>query len=637
MSELFIGRKKELEELLNGFFSAKKYSAAVVGPNGIGKTFLVAKAAELFEQNAAANTYYVSVVMPLTENYLLAIAHIMNAVARAIPERKLRRIEGADSYTVDDIADCYAFFQNSTDAELTASSIRVMNHCTDIFAALTELGVKLMLSIDEFDLTASMDDDNNAAFLRWLFELSAKSRSRDCSCNVLLIARNSMETLSRKFMSRYPASNFVDAYKDYDLTLRGFSEEELSEYFASYAALPCGVPCDAHRQLIHQFCGRHPALLAEMRTLYAQANGAEQAVSPAQIFSNNWGGFTTAYKRLTTLLEKEILAQDGTTGLSIFYQLFIGSPYSDGFASHCSTLSSSGLITRTDDVMGADIFSLADVPRPSHSAGYEPISPYYLQYFSDTIGPDKLNSLAGLLKKTELEVRGVINTVYKKLHGANWESELAAFVNSRGTTKTEFLNNYYSLAAQNNASARGLELSPVSVLAFNEYFQLIGQNWSDMQPYFSSFWYEDLQKAFREDMKDSRNADGHRNLELIDMENQKRITDLCNRILDDIALGKAGTPRTPAFFVIPDSYSPASDNGELLIGKRVRFVTTNQDNYSGVWYGYIKRNDTCTRTDLKASIRTPAANTLRRGQQYTMQVSGYYEPRTIFNLRIPQN
>ena len=69
----------------------------------------------------------------------------------------------------------------------------------------------------------------------------------------------------------------------------------------------------------------------------------------------------------------------------------------------------------------------------------------------------------------------------------------------------------------------------------------------------------------------------------------------------------------------------------------MRFVTTNQDNYSGVWYGYIKRNDTCTRTDLKASIRTPAANTLRRGQQYTMQVSGYYEPRTIFNLRIPQN
>ena len=387
MSELFIGRKKELQQLLDGFFSAEKFSAAVVGPNGIGKTFLVAKAAELFEQNAAANTCYASVVMPQTENYLLAIAHIMNAVARAIPERKLRRIEGADSYTVDDIANGYAFFQNSTDAELTASSIRVMNHCTDIFAALTELGVKLMLSIDEFDFTAGMDDTNNAAFLKWLFDLSAKTHSKDCSCNVLLIARNSMETLSRKFMSRYPASNFVDAYKDSRFTLRGFSEEELSEYFASYAALPCGVPCETHRQLIHQFCGRHPALLAEMRTLYAQANGAEQAVSPAQIFSDNWGGFTTAYKRLTTLLEKEILAQDGTTGLSVFYQLFIGSPYSDGFASHCSTLSSSGLITRTDDEPGADIFSLADMPRPSHSAGYEPISPYYLSISATPSAP----------------------------------------------------------------------------------------------------------------------------------------------------------------------------------------------------------------------------------------------------------
>ncbi|MBR5502041.1 MAG: ATP-binding protein [Oscillospiraceae bacterium] len=636
MSDLFIGRKKELALLQEGFFSNEKFSAAVVGPNGIGKTALVAKAAQLFAENAPANTFYVNVVMPQTENYLFAIAHIMNAVARAIPERKLRQIEGADSYTVDDVVNGYSFFRNSTDEELAGSSIRVMNNCTDILAALTDLGVKLLLSIDEFDFTGAMDDTNNAAFLKWLFDISAKARSKDCSCNVLLIARSSMETLSRKFMSRYPASNFVDAYKDSRFTLRGFSEEELDEYFASYAALPCGVPCENHRQLIHQFCGRHPALLAEMRTLYAQANGAGQAVSPAQIFSNNWGGFTTTYKRLTTLLEKETLAQDGTTGLSVFYQLFIGAPYSDGFAAHCSTLNSSGLITRSDETLGADIFALADMPRPAHSDAYEPISPYYLQYFSDTIGPDKLNSLAGLLKKTELEVRGVINTVYKQLHGANWEAELAAFVNSRGTTKTEFLNNYYSLATRNNASARGLELSPVSVLAFNEYFYLIGQNWPAMQRYFSSFWYEDLQKAFREDMKDSRNADGHRNLELIDMENQKKIADLCNRILEDIALGKAGTPRTPAYFAIPDSYDPTADNGDLLIGKRVCFVTTNLDNYSGVWYGYIQRPNS-TRTDLKASIRTPAANTLRRGQQYCMQVSGYYEPRTIFNLRIPQN
>ena len=128
MSELFIGRKKELQQLLDGFFSAEKFSAAVVGPNGIGKTFLVAKAAELFEQNAAANTYYASVVMPQTENYLLAIAHIMNAVARAIPGRKLRRIEGADSYTVDDIANTKVGPNDKPVHDVVIESIEILEY-----------------------------------------------------------------------------------------------------------------------------------------------------------------------------------------------------------------------------------------------------------------------------------------------------------------------------------------------------------------------------------------------------------------------------------------------------------------------------------------------------------------------------
>lgn len=526
MSELFFGRKEEIERFEKDVFKVEKASAgrcySLIGQNGIGKTSLISKLAEEFEEYRPANAFYFDTTLEAGVTFWGYWSELIDQFRRTITRKVMESLPDADEELIDDICEVYKFFDEKgglIDEDKLLSS-RAVKHLNHIFEDYTDLGIRIIFTIDEFD--RAKDIFKTGQFFQRLFGLTPKGGAK-LNLSIVTVSRRRVSTIAHGMQE---GSNFEDAYPA--ISLKGFSNAVLEEYFESYKDFMDEELSESVKKEILCLCGRNTGLLMSMRHEIELLHKAPASIE--DIYAKHGTFVDNAYDRMYTLLKTEYVDHDKTIScLEIFLQQFIGPVYTDNLALYMDTLNKHGLVTATREDE-ENVYELAGLTeyRDKGNLVYEPMSPYFVDIVKDKLNVNETRTLAGLLERTERRLRTVIAQAMASAYPDEWVDLIDA-VNPK---KDDYLSHLRNMAAKNDAQARNISVSKLNVLAFNDYYSIISKYWDIMQPYFARY---ETKEELKEDMKvlnDTRNASAHLNLEVLNISNRRSVEDICKTILE---------------------------------------------------------------------------------------------------------
>lgn len=545
MSEYFFGREEQLALLRKNFFvrtPGSGFCGSLKGPNDIGKTMLIRQAAREFEQEPHPNVYYFPVGIIATGSYWQFWVDLIRRFAVRIPERKLQAAPNPDPEFIELILETYAFFKDPANLDRIGTQSfhsEAVDHLNFLFEYYTELGIHILISIDEFDNAreAFPVDGKDGSFFQRLYMMSPKS-SNEYSLSILLISRRRIGTIAHHMAD---GSDIESAFPPF-IVLRGFTNRELDAYFDSYADIPGVSLTEEQKQQIIYFCGRHPGQLMKMRTLYERHFDPAAPASPAALYREYGEEMQTLYERMNRLLRTEFVdAEKKCSCVGTFSQAFIGPTYDPNIKSRLEQLHKYGLLSKWDK-SGGNIFQLAGLPYDDAAErrfDYEPMSAYYVEFFKARVLPEELDLLDRLVTIAELDVRAGILKVLKAVCPDTWENVLNSYISSG---KQSYITKLENVAQRNDALVRNITYTNLDVMAFNDYSKIITAYWENMYPFFRSFRTEaELKDAFAF-LNDCRNCFAHNNERILDEQSCSRLKDLCSRLIEDYKKGEAGVP-----------------------------------------------------------------------------------------------
>ena len=526
LNTLFIGREEACKRLKKDVFLVEDSSYgrcySLIGPNGIGKTTLAKHLAEEFKKVSPSNTYYFSTVLEENSSFYSFWTSLVLSFYEEININELERTPRYDERLVKKITEIYLFFnENIGNIDNDNRRMGIANrHLNRIFQYFTELGIRIIITIDEFDRASSIF--KNSHFYERLFGLTSKGAA-DLNLSIITISRKSISTIVANLMPE--GSSLEDAYPPYPL--RGFINDEMEEYFSTYGEIGVEkLPADIKQQIVY-VCGRHPGLLMHLRH---EIELTDEKENISFFNSKYWAILEATYKRLCTLLSTEYVDQQKEIScMSVFIQKFIGPAYMDNLDEKVEKLYNLGLITKCQQ-NEKNIFELSGMKeyRDKGNLEYEPLSPHFVEYIKHFYMPHDLNSLEGLLRNVEIEIRNLILNVFTKVYPENWKYEIEKIC----PQKVGFYNSLRQTAADNEAEIRGLFFSMLDVLSFKEYKMILEK------PEFNNYLSVLIKdKDFNDDMTmlyDCRNSSDHRNLRVLNKENRDRLRTTCERVLDNI-------------------------------------------------------------------------------------------------------
>ena len=582
---LFFGRKKELSFYKKVFNPSpgEGYCCSISGANDVGKTSLIRKLAEEFEKEPHPNVYYFDLTIQEAPGnmdfYWYFFISLIRRFMREIPPEVLEQAPNPDSYYIRLVKQAYSFFGSPDTVNRIGTPMFLMDagqYLDDIFLSYTKLGIHIILSIDEFDrlVTILPEEGGDGSFFQQLFHLSPKSSSR-LSLSIVLISRKRVGTVQHHMAE---GSDFESAFPPRALT--GFDDEGMEEYFESYRNLPCGVPEGKLRESIIYYCGRHPGLLMEMRSLIADTGKTAEELDIHRIYRNEGEGVTRVYSRMCSLLQNEYVSRRSQINcIGSIYQLFIGPAYSPNLASHAEMLERLGFISRSEP--GAkDLYQMAGVSLNSEEEGpavWEPLSPHFIEYFRVWAPEEELDEKQRLLNNTEIEIRKILLEKMMVLEPEKWwdtlENELPPDKLNR------FLPKLAATAEANEADRRNVKYTPLDVMGFTDYAGIIKRYWDNFTPYFQSWANRAALNAEFTELAGFRNTFAHQNSHILDEEHLARMAFLCKKVLKDISDGRAGIVRKadPAPAPAPKPASGTTPGGPApSIGMNINTVIAMQ-------------------------------------------------------------
>ncbi|MCM1441001.1 MAG: hypothetical protein NC131_17635, partial [Roseburia sp.] len=542
--EFFWDREEDLALLTRLFFirePGRGFCAALNGSNEVGKTTLVRKAAEQFEAGDHPNVYYFPTSIMASSSYWGFWTQLVQDFARSIGEEELLRAPSPKKMYISDILKAYQFFETGEEgfqAQGVSFHDRATRNLNLLFMAYTQIGIHILISIDEFDVAreAFPASSGDGSFFRQQFSLSPKT-PRPYRLSILIISRRRPNTIAHHMAG---GSNFEDAYPPL-FTLRGFSQRGMEQYFESYAALPCGVPGEERRRQICYFCGRHPGLLMKMRRLYDYYWRADTDPDPAALYRDHGQTITTSYERMTRLMREERVDSSGTKCISAFVQAFIGPSYDESLPTQLEQIYGYGFLSRLEKGKPS-IYQMAGLG--DGEVDYEPLSPYYVNYVRVKVLPEDRSGLGNLVDEVELEVRRVILARLQSCHPQDWQRILDNFTTD---AKQGFRENLDRVAYRNDADSRNVTYSNLDVMAFHDYSRIIRQHWPEMRDAFPSFWgkgklrrdeelrqeKDELREQFAF-LNECRNCYAHNNGRVLSPQSCANLRLLCERLLRDL-------------------------------------------------------------------------------------------------------
>ncbi len=545
MSQYFFGREEQLDLLRKKFFVTKPgqgYCAAVNGPNDIGKTMLIREAAKRFETEEHSNVYYFPTQIVAESSYWHFWTGLIRNFVVRIPEKKLLAAPNPDPDFIEIILNAYAFFKDPDNLDRMGSSSfhsEAVEHLNLLFLAYTQLGIHILITIDEFDMarTAFPVDGGDGSFFQRLYMLSPKS-SNEYHLSILLISRRRIGTIAHHMAD----GSDIEAAFPQDFVLRGFENQEMDAYFDSYRDLPCGMPTEEQIRQIYYFCGRHPGQLMKMRELFEQYCDASQSLMPAELYHDYGQKMTTLYDRLNKLLRTEYVDRANERNcVGVFSQLFVGPAYDPNLTNYLEQIYKYGLLSKWKKT-GKNIFQLAGLPYEDKSEqrfDYEPMSPYYVEYFKAKLLPEELDGLSRLMSNAEQCVRNGILKVLKTHFPDSWEAVLDGFTSD---SKQFYRTKLDLMAYRNDANARNITYTNLDVLAYGDYANIICAHWEQMRPYFRSFRTKENLKSAFEFLRDGRNCFAHNTAKILDDHACSRLRELCTNLVQDYEKGEKNLP-----------------------------------------------------------------------------------------------
>lgn len=572
MDTIFIGREEICRRLRRDVFRVEDGSFgrcySLVGPNGIGKTMLIRHMAEEFNACPIPDTYYFSTVLEDGCTFWSFWSEVILQFADQIGKEQLAGVPEYDKRLVEKILSTYRFFDENlgnidNDKESMSRAVTLLNR---LFLYYKQLGIRIIITIDEFDRARTIFGDGQ--FFQRLFGLTGKGAS-NLNLSIITISRRSVCTIAHHMQE---GSNFQDAYPP--LTLKGFSNTEMEQYFATYERLGAEPLTEKEKQEIVCLCGRNPGLLMGMRHEIELLENGEVEIS--QIYTEHGAFVRTAYERMCTLMKSEYVNQEKTmSSMDIFIQQFIGPIYMEKISERLEKLYQYGFITKCGQ-NEENVYELSGLReyRDRGNLIYEPMSPYFVDYVKDFVVPDELNSLAGLLERTERDIRQVLQETISAEYPDTWEEVIDQDV----PKKDDYLDKLREVAVQNDAAARNLSVSKLNVLAFMDYYKIIRNHWDIVKRYFSLYDTLYELKADLETLNTSRNTSAHLNLEILNDRGRRGLRGICTFLLENIETGRNGEP-------VPDKDGQKPGEDEV-IGKTVE-LTNLELTSTGVLRGVI--------------------------------------------------
>ena len=528
MNNLFIGRENDISFFKETYpifvlHPENGYSISLQGPNDIGKTTLIKKLSEEFKYTKPDNSFYFYVSLGTQRTYKDFWKDIIKKMSKSINADILKKYDKDDLHT-QEILDVYNFFNGECD------SSEIPGQLDNIFEELKELNIYIILVIDEFDkakecfLEGTEDGD---LFFNGLFNLSQKG-GEPPFMSIILISRKRVQLIAH---SMHEGSDFKSAFETH--TLKGFSNKDLNEYYDSYTDLGITLTDEQKREIIY-ICGRHPGLLMKMRVL-VKTYCHNSKFSPISLYKAHPDNIDNVYERIITHLKKERIDYDDENSsnfINTFYQAFIGPAYDEKLNVHLKELMKCGIINEFIDDHN-NIFLLCGQSEDSYPKfKYEPISPFFIEYFKLHVSPDELEGLIKILFKTEKKVRSALREILKQSYGEEWEQKIEEYYKDK--REKNFMTSLAKKAFSNNASLRGVEYSFLDVLGFTQYGNIIKTNWNKARTYFKS--YEKIDELVRdfEFINDCRNLICHSNAEIMNDKNRSKLAGICKTVMADI-------------------------------------------------------------------------------------------------------
>lgn len=623
---IFIGREAELKRLRKDVFfvnrDSRGFCYSLIGLNGIGKTTLIRKLTEEFNADRPKNTFCFSTSIMDGTSFWLFWTELVIKFSKVIDQDVLRQAaENSKVDNTDEILKMYSFFKENL-AYLDTPSFRsqAILYLNDLFPYYSEMGVRIIITIDEFDHAREVFQDGQ--FFQFLYQLTPKGSLTKLNLSIITISRRKIYTIAHHMKK---GSDLEAALPPFPL--RGFTDQELKKYFDTYRDLPCGLLSEEAQKQVLYLCGRSPGLLMGLRHELEFID--EQGPDIGSVYAEHGQFIKTAYNRMITLMENSYADREYQKPLlNVFIQAFVGPAYDDNFDVEMSLLYDHGFVTKGKD--GSNIFVYSGI-KPQQNGGkaddqtiFEPIAPYFIEYIKHIILPNDLFGLAGMLTKAERLVREVIEKEMRAAFPNTWED----IVNNYAEKKDIYLETLQLRALQNDFVSSSI--SKLNVISFKEYYYIIKDHWDLFSKYFTGYPSKDALFSTMSMLSDSRNDSAHLNLVVYNGENKRKLREACSFFISCLERGPVSSEE--------DNDLPTEEQIEQLVGgsAAITFCCQAIKMPKGNLRGIIKEYGFPAGVAQRKLDAFGFTSEPQVGDEFTAVVERWDSNAKMFNLRAPR-
>lgn len=564
----FFGREEQIKRLNKDIFEYphrnKGECISICGPHGIGKTYLINYLHNEFLNKTILTRFpkeycfYFEIsnredqsLIDLKNDLLVRLSkkitvEVLEQALSDFEEGTFEKSLAEDA--VNDIKEAYSLLekQPNKNSEGYDSWYGKINRSlepdgnTSVFYNYTQLGIRLILIIDEFDRAAK--GFSTGDIFAWLFSLSNKSLSgMNLNMSIVLVSRKNPNLIAHHMED---GSNFEDAYQPYHIP--GFNNKDINSYFESFNDLGIGIPSYDVKQKIIFLCGRHPGLLMKLRGELERAEGDVNISTINRIWYTNRGIFHSVYEKLCKRMLKETIGSNSNITLmdAMLYQFefFVTEDNSFDYelieSGYATTMQYEEAVY-SEELCGyyyPDIFVLSgekDIKNARNPLSCEPISPYFLEYLKKVWKPDKEKSIADYLGITERKLRLFLQERLQCKYSSKWEEYACSALDKKNKGKISYFKRLQKIAEESGYTGN---LSILDIMGFDNYCDLIEQEWNNIfLNFFTGYTSQGISDldSIKEDMSflyTCRNTVRHENIKVLNQNQLKRVEAICSKL-----------------------------------------------------------------------------------------------------------